>query len=142
METRQSTSTRALGREPRELVLHADLSLLKQARDWAAEVAEDFGLPEDDHFQVKLAMSEAMTNAIIHGSRSERDVVRLAARVEHGLLVFEVVDPAVGAEVERPARLAEGGRGLELVRLVMDEVELRREQRGTVLRFAKRCADA
>jgi hypothetical protein len=26
-------------------VLHADLSLLKQARGWAAEVAEDFGSP-------------------------------------------------------------------------------------------------
>jgi len=139
MNARHFTHTLAPGCEPRELVLHADLSSLKQARDWATEVAGDFGLPEDDHFQVTLAMSEAVTNAIIHGSCSERDIVRLAARVEHGLLVFEVVDRGVGAE---PERLAEGGRGLELVGLVMDEVELRREQRGTVLRFAKRFAAA
>ncbi len=138
MNVRAATSTRAPASEPRELALNADLSLLKQARDWAAEVARDFGLPEDDRFQVKLAMSEAMTNAIIHGSGSERDVVRLAARVEHGLLVFEVVDPGAGAEAERSERLADGGRGLELVGLVMDEVELRHEERGTVLRFAKR----
>lgn len=123
-------------------MLHADLSSLKQARDWAAEVALDFGLPEDDHFQVKLAMSEAVTNAIIHGSCSERDGVRLVARVEQGQLVFEVVDPGAGAEAERPQRLAEGGRGLELVGLVMDEVELLRGQPGTVLRFAKRFGGA
>lgn len=140
MTARASTRTLAPDSERRELELYADLSMLRQARDWAAGVARDLGLPEDDHFLVKLAMSEAVTNAIIHGSRSERDVVRLAWRVEEGMLVFEVVDPGTGAE--RAERLAEGGRGLELVRLVMDEVELRREEHGTVLRFAKRYAGA
>lgn len=125
--------------EPRELRLRADLESLKQARDWAASVAEDFGLHEDDGFHVRLAMSEAVTNAIVHGSGSERDPVVLGARDEQGMLVFEVVDAGTGTGPSRAAsRLAEGGRGLELVELVMDEVELLRRPGGSMLRFAKR----
>lgn len=125
--------------EPRQLRLRANLESLKQARDWAAGVAADFGLPEDDGYHVKLAMSEAVTNAIVHGSGSEHDAVVLDARDESGMLVFEVLDAGTGTEAGRAAsRLAEGGRGLELVELVMDEVELLSSGSGTLLRFAKR----
>jgi stage II sporulation protein AB (anti-sigma F factor) len=125
--------------EPRELRLRADLESLKQARDWAVAVAEDFGLPEDDGFHVRLAMSEAVTNAIVHGSGSESDHVVLGARDEHGMLVFEVLDAGTDTEASQAAtRLAEGGRGLELVELVMDEVELLSRGTGSMLRFAKR----
>ncbi|CAN5492657.1 hypothetical protein BH20ACT19_BH20ACT19_03200 [soil metagenome] len=41
-----------------------------------------------------------------------------------------------------PAPLAEGGRGLQLVEMVMDEVELRRGSCGSLLRFVKRRAEA
>lgn len=125
--------------EPRRLRLRADLESLKQARDWAAGVAADFGLAEDDGFHVKLAMSEAVTNAIVHGSGSEQDAVVLDARGESGMLVFEVLDVGTGTEASRAAsRLAEGGRGLDLVELVMDEVELLSRDGGSLLRFAKR----
>jgi serine/threonine-protein kinase RsbW len=125
--------------EERELEIPADLERLRDAREWANEVARDFGLDEEDCFQVKLATSEAVTNAIIHGSGSAGDPVRLAARVSGDMLVFEVADrgredPA-GDPVER---LSEGGRGLELVSMVMDEVQLVRRGGGGLLRFAKR----
>lgn len=143
--------------EQRDLRIPADLTHLKDARDWAERAAADFGLGEDEGFQVKLAMSEAVTNAIIHGSTSVGDVVELQAHEERDALVFEVRD--VGVEVtvheavapsalvnergdvdEAAEHLAEGGRGLELVALVMDEVELGRRERGSVLRFVKRRA--
>ncbi len=124
--------------EARELEIPADLERLHEAREWARRLANEFGLGEHDCFQVKLAMSEAVTNAIIHGSHREGDVVGLAASADGDLLVFEVSDrghdnPA-GDLVER---LAEGGRGLELVSTVMDEVELVRRGSGGLLRFGK-----
>ena len=69
-------------------------------------------------FQVKLAMSEAVTNAIIHGSASAEDEVEIEASEQAELLVFEVRDGATKPD-ERPPfdRLAEGGRGLALVAL-------------------------
>ncbi len=125
----------------RGLRIPADLSRLKDARDWAAVAAADFGLEEEERFQVRLATSEAVTNAIVHGSAADGDAVELQAREEGGALVFEVSDAgtADGAS-ERLERLSEGGRGLELVALVMDDVHLERRGEGSVLRYAKRRA--
>jgi serine/threonine-protein kinase RsbW len=123
----------------RELEIPADLERLRDAREWADEVAREFGLDEEDCFQVKLATSEAVTNAIIHGSGSDGDAVRLAARVSGDMLVFEVADRGREEPSADPVeRLAEGGRGLELVSMVMDEVQLVRRGGGGLLRFAKR----
>lgn len=125
----------------RELRIPADLCMLRDARDWAARAAADFGFKEDERFQVRLATSEAVTNAIVHGSASDADAVELEAREVHGALVFEVRDAgATDVPLGSLERLAEGGRGLELVGLIMDEVELERRTEGSVLRFTKRLA--
>ncbi len=124
----------------RELRIPADLSRLKDARDWAAVAAADFGLEKEERFQVRLATSEAVTNAIVHGSAARGGTVDLQAREEGGALVFEVCDAGAAATGEPVERLAEGGRGLELVALVMDEVQLERHGDGSLLRYAKRPA--
>ena len=129
--------------EARELRIPADLSRLRDARDWAAAAAADFGLEEDERFQVRLATSEAVTNAILHGSASGADAVEIGAHEEGDALVFEVSDAGLPADTRSAAEpLSEGGRGLELVGLVMDEVELERRGEGSVLRYAKRRAAA
>jgi anti-sigma regulatory factor (Ser/Thr protein kinase) len=124
---------------PREHSIRADLGRLKEARDFAARAAAEFGLGADALHDVKLAVSEAVTNAIRHGSRTPEDPVRIVATEESGALVFEVLD--TGSFVPRVVRrgdLPEGGRGLEFMRVLMDEVELRPGRQGTLLRLAKR----
>jgi anti-sigma regulatory factor (Ser/Thr protein kinase) len=132
------------GEQPRrqELEIPAELDRLRETREWANQIALGLGLSEDDCFQIKLAMSEAVTNAIIHGSDKQTDVVRIVACLGAEALVFEVTDPGrldTGDPVER---LDEGGRGLELVSMVMDEVQLVRREGGGSLRFSKRLAAA
>ena len=123
----------------RDLRISADISLLKEVREWAADAAAHAGMDEDGCFQVKLAMSEAVSNAILHGSGSPDDHVDLEVREEGNALVFEVKDSA-GREPSSEdwvKRVGEGGRGLELVSLMMDEVQLTRGDGGSVLRFSK-----
>jgi anti-sigma regulatory factor (Ser/Thr protein kinase) len=104
----------------------------------AAVRAPDFGLRDDGCFQVKLAMSEAVTNAILHGSDSVRATVEITVRAETSRLVFEVSDEGRDpATVDPIERLDDGGRGLELVSMVMDEVQMTRRDGGTLLRFVK-----
>ncbi len=123
----------------RGLAIPADISMLAEARDWAAATADAFGMDEPACFQIKLAMSEAVTNAIIHGSASAEDEVEIEASEQADLLVFEVRDGATKPDDGLPFdRLAEGGRGLALLALMMDEVQLTRAEHGSVLRFAKR----
>jgi anti-sigma regulatory factor (Ser/Thr protein kinase) len=127
---------------PREHSIQADLGLLKEARDFAERAAADFGLDGRAQYDVKLAMSEAVTNAIQHGSSSPDDPIQIFVLAEGPALVFEVID--TGRFVPRVSRrggeLSESGRGLEFMRVLMDEVDLRPGQDGTLMRFAKRRA--
>jgi anti-sigma regulatory factor (Ser/Thr protein kinase) len=132
-----SRSAIAFGR--REHAITADLARLKEARDFAERAAVDFGLSSDVCYQIKLALSEAVTNAIQHGSSSPRDPVWIVVTQEPGALAFEVVD--TGRFVPRVTRrgdMPESGRGLEFMRLLMDEVELYPGDAGTRLRLVKR----
>jgi anti-sigma regulatory factor (Ser/Thr protein kinase) len=53
--------------------------------------------------------------------------------------VFEVLDTGrFRPRVSRRGALTESGRGLEFMRVLMDEVDLRAGDRGTLMRFAKR----
>lgn len=124
----------------RELEIPADLDRLHETREWANQIALETGLSEDDCFQVKLAMSEAVTNAIIHGSAKETDVVRIVACKRGESLIFEVIDPGRQDTGDPVERLDEGGRGLELVSMIMDEVKLVRREGGGSLRFSKNFA--
>ena len=135
--TSSSRSAIVFGR--REHSIRADLARLKEARDFAERAAVDFGFPSDVCYQVKLALSEAVTNAIQHGSSSPEDPVRILVIEERGALAFEVVD--TGRFVPRVTRrgdMPESGRGLEFMRLLMDEVELYPGDAGTRLRLVKR----
>jgi anti-sigma regulatory factor (Ser/Thr protein kinase) len=124
---------------PRELSMRADINRLKEARDFADGVAAELGFDATARYEVKLALSEAVTNAIQHGSRTPEDPIRILATEEAGALVFEVLDTGTFVpRVVRRGEMPEGGRGLEFMRLLMDEVDLRPGRRGTLLRLAKR----
>jgi anti-sigma regulatory factor (Ser/Thr protein kinase) len=125
--------------EPREHSMQADLGLLKEARDFAERAAADFGLDGRACYDVKLAMSEAVTNAIQHGSSSSHDPIQILVLAEGPSLVFEVLDTGrFVPRVTRRGELSESGRGLEFMRVLMDEVDVRPGDAGTLMRFAKR----
>jgi anti-sigma regulatory factor (Ser/Thr protein kinase) len=135
--TPSSRSAIAFGR--REHSIRADLARLKEARDFAERAAVDFGLPSDVCYQIKLALSEAVTNAIQHGSSSPDDPVQIVVIEEPGALVFEVVDTGrFVPRVTRRGNMPESGRGLEFMRLLMDQVDLDPGEAGTRLRLVKR----
>jgi anti-sigma regulatory factor (Ser/Thr protein kinase) len=123
----------------REHSISADLGRLKEARDFAERAAAEFGLSADACYEVKLALSEAVSNAIQHGSRSDDAPIRIFVSGEAGALVIEVID--TGRFVPRVTRhgdMPESGRGLEFMRLMMDEVDLQPGSDGTRLRLVKR----
>ena len=127
--------------QPREHDMQADLERLKEARDFAERAAADFGFDGDACYDVKLAMSEAVTNAIQHGSSSPTDPIKIAVLAEGQALVFEVLDTGrFRPRVRRRGELSESGRGLEFMRVLMDEVHLRPGSAGTLMRFIKRLA--
>jgi anti-sigma regulatory factor (Ser/Thr protein kinase) len=128
---------------PREATIPADSAQIGRARAFADAAANVFGFDQDSRFAFRMAISEVVANAIEHGSSSGDDVVRLrAVEEEDGALAFYVTD--VGAFFPREAlsedALRERGRGIEMIRWLMDELDVRSGYEGTVIRFAKRLA--
>ena len=125
----------------RELSISADLARLAEARAFADGAAEAYGFDEADRYQIKMAMSEAVANAVEHGSRGSRDEIRLLVRDEAGALTFYVHDN--GSFIPKMAprgAMPERGRGLAFMSQLMDEVDVRPGPKGTILRFSKRLA--
>ena len=122
-----------------ELKLLAELSRLPDARSWADAAAEAFGFDEMVRYQIKMAVSEGVANAVEHGSSSPSDEIQLRAVSEGDSLAFYIRDsgkfiPRISPRGEMPER----GRGLAFLGQLMDEVDLKPSTEGTELRFCKR----
>jgi len=125
--------------DTRDRAIAPQLSCLAEARRFADLAAADFGFDGDARYQIKLVMSEAVANAILHGSAAPGDEVLLSAAEEDGALVFSVANKGSFVPRVKPrGELPESGRGLEFMSRLMDEVELTPGMDGTVLRFSKR----
>lgn len=91
---------------------------------------------------IRLAMSEACTNVILHGSEESTYEVSVHLRADRCELV--VRDAGTDVDIGRlpvalPPVTSTSGRGLAIMRAVMDEVHLSVESgRGTVVRLVKR----
>jgi serine/threonine-protein kinase RsbW len=84
------------------------------------------------NLMVPVALTEALSNAILYGNREDSSKnVRVRATLDERCLVLEVVDEGVGFDLEActidPTSAdnldREDGRGLYLMRTLMDRVE-------------------
>ncbi len=98
---------------------------------------------------VPVALTEALSNAILRGNRDDpAKRVRINARVDQATLVIEVIDEGNGFDMDAciidpttPERLEnEDGRGLFLMRKLMDRVERFAGRPGNVVRLTLRRA--
>ena len=112
---------------------------LQEARDFVDDIATSFGFDEDARYDLKLAATEAVSNAMRHGARSERDTVRMCAVEGHGMLTFCVSDHGTFlTNLDNVDPLPEQGRGLAFIAHLMDQVCISTGENGTVVRFSKR----
>ena len=104
-----------------------------------------FGMEKETQDVIEIAICEALANAVIHGNRENRDKnVDVTCRCSmDGEVLIIVRDQGTGFESSavpdptEPERLfLTAGRGLHLMRALMDEVSF--EENGTVVRMRKR----
>lgn len=96
--------------------LRADRSAPRRARRLVRRVAE--GLPSELVERAELAVSELVSNAVLHGSRPGA-TLNVMAGVQDGRLRVEVADRGPGPHA---ASQRLGGYGLEIVHRVSDTV--------------------
>ena len=126
-----------------ELIITSDLAEARRVQEQIEEALQASAYTEHDIFAIKLALEEALVNAIKHGNQMDPDkrvFVRYHVTVERfdiritdegpGFNPEDVPDPTAIENLERPC-----GRGLLLMRGFMTEVEY--HGRGNVVRMSK-----
>jgi anti-sigma regulatory factor (Ser/Thr protein kinase) len=93
---------------------------------------ERSGLPTETREDVVLACTEAATNAIEHAYIGRRGDVLIEAESEDGALRVSVTDHG---RWRHPRPDGSRGRGLELVRAVIGDVDVQRGEGGTTVRM-------
>jgi len=120
----------------RHLRFPADLQRLGEARAWGREQAAAAGFAGRELREVELALTEAVSNVIRHGYKSDpAGVLEVHAEIDDATLTLRIVDhaPAFDPTGGEPVDLSEpnaGGYGLYLIETVMDEVTWRRRTDG------------
>jgi len=115
---------RSLRASPADLV-----ALRRELRGWLAAWVP----PGEVQRDVLLAVAEAVSNAVEHGVSDDRDqpIVVVATRADDQVRVT-VRDHGVWRE---PVPSTERGRGLGIMRVLMDDVVVERHDDGTVVRL-------
>jgi serine/threonine-protein kinase RsbW len=124
------------------IFLPSRASALGDARRFVDQVAARAGFADPAREEISLAVTEAVSNAIRHGSPAgEADQVELSAEWQPPRLVVTVRDhgspfspPA--PSLPDPATFAEHGRGLFLMHHLMDEIQFETNG-GTVVRMTR-----
>ena len=117
-----------------EMTLPARPNILGGLRNTLGRWLQAAGANENELFDITLSASEAATNAIEHayGAREASFIVRC----EHdGQKVIVTVRDIGRWRTDRPQG---GGRGLEIMRALLDSVEIDSDEGGTVVTMTKR----
>ncbi len=128
-----------------EMTLPADVEAISPAVDRIMEMVRRTGCVEGKHFEIDLAIREAIANAIVHGCKGDREkMVQVCAACEQdkGILIV-VRDPGPGFDPGKIPSPTVGknlyynhGRGIFLINQLMDEVRF--EKGGTEIHMLKK----
>jgi serine/threonine-protein kinase RsbW len=127
-----------------DFIIPSDLTYVIGVNHLISLLLKEFSFPAPDYrINIPLACDEAITNAIIHGNNSDPEkkvgiqiyisASRIKIRIKdqgEGFDAHAVADPTEGANLLRPS-----GRGVYLMRSIMDVVEYK--ENGRVLELEK-----
>jgi serine/threonine-protein kinase RsbW len=136
-------------RTPWTLTIPSDLRLLPLARSFVEGVCRSAGLDERATNAVVMAADEATNNVIRHAHEGRPDaLVQIQCLFDDSRFEVRLLDEGAPFDLTAvphldPAELRVGGRGVFLMRALMDELTcLPRGQRGNTLRMVKHCGAA
>ncbi len=128
-----------------QIEFEAEPQYVATARLFAAAVARHHSCAEECVQDVKVAISEACSNAMkAHAEADVEAPIQIVARRDGETLIYEVIDRGRGFEfrpnpqpaVPNPTEFFEGGVGLMLIQSLFPAVEIQSADGGTTVRFS------
>jgi serine/threonine-protein kinase RsbW len=114
------------------------------ARAIVRDTAHELGLDSGTTWELMLATTEAVANAVEHGAPCDPRGIELRLQFDDGKLEVEIVDcGGCFPDVPRTRKpRGHGGRGLPIIAAVVDQFEVVPERGATRVRFRKHVAMA
>ena len=125
-----------------KLSLPRDTASVSISRRVVRSALVALGVVEDIRYDVELALTEACSNVVQHAAHSDEYEVSIA--VEDVRCTIDVVDSGRGYDEQQlqsamPHPSAEQGRGLHLIRMLAENVQLAHHPKhGTIMHFEKK----
>jgi serine phosphatase RsbU (regulator of sigma subunit)/anti-sigma regulatory factor (Ser/Thr protein kinase) len=91
----------------------------------------DYNMPRDKQINLKLGITEAVSNAVRHGSKNSEDrMIKIGFKIDKGSFKMTIIDPGPGfnwqvynyTEIDDVLIDEEGGRGIPLLLEIFDKV--------------------
>lgn len=134
---------------PWNLTIASDLGLLALVRAFVEGVCRVAGCDERTTDAVIMATDEAVNNVMRHAHRDRPEApIQVQCFLHADSIEVRLIDEGAPFDLAAvphldPAELRVGGRGVFLMRALMDELSCQpRGERGNTLRMVKRCAPA
>jgi anti-sigma regulatory factor (Ser/Thr protein kinase)/putative methionine-R-sulfoxide reductase with GAF domain len=124
--------------EPLEMALSARPQVLGGLRKTLGRWLRAAGASEDDLFDITLSTSEAAANAIEHAYGAREATFTIRCERDGQTVTVTVRD--IGRW--RTTRPPGGGRGLEIMRSLLDDLQVDSDEEGTVVTMTKRLSRA
>jgi serine/threonine-protein kinase RsbW len=121
------------------------LSSVEKVEEIAEAYAARAGFDEDTVTQIAMLVREAAVNAMLHGNRSDPDkLITVSFQLTDEALIYKISDQGTGFnpdDVPDPLSpeglLRTSGRGIFLMRAMLDEVNFRQLSPGTEITLVK-----
>jgi serine/threonine-protein kinase RsbW len=129
-----------------ERLMDSTLESVDTAEELTVGLAERAGVDEDELMKIGMAVRESMVNAVVHGNRyNANKKVRLSVAANSEHFTVRIADQGEGFDFDAipdplaPENLMKtSGRGIFLIRSLMDECQLRHlESGGTEITLIK-----
>lgn len=128
------------------MVIQSDLKNIPKVEATTEKIANYMNFSEEDKDSLAISVTEIVGNAIVHGNKKdinknvtvdfeyENDTISVIIQDEGGGFNEE----AIANPLEPENLLKESGRGIFIVRALMDKVDINCDKRGTQVRLVKR----
>lgn len=127
-----------------KLVLQSSFDQINRLESFLKQLQKEAGFDDQLFSQIRLALNEAVTNAIVHGNKEDASkTVHISASHDNNMLEISVRDEGAGFEpsslpnpLDNENLLKESGRGVFLIKQYSDEVTFSNGGRTLTMRFA------
>ena len=129
-----------------QMVIESDLSNVQKVEKITEKIAKYMKFSEEEQDSLAISVTEIVGNAIVHGNKKDKNKkVTVNFDYKDETITVSIQDEGDGFNEKTIANplepenlLKESGRGIFIVRALMDEVDFIRSKKGTTVRLVKK----